>query len=295
MIIWQKQASAAWLALHQAHLAEKFGPSLALITRAGRSRSLVQIVCRRRGTAGKLRRDFGGTIALLSRNWRLPAPTHPPIRIGSRLKILSEAGAGPDEKGQLLIPPASAFGTGEHATTAMTLRLLEETTRRFSPSWRLFDAGTGTGILALAARRFGAGQALGLDNDPRAIANARQNARLNRIGRVKFVIGDILRFKPAEKYEIVTANLFSELLIAALPILRRALRENGTLILSGILRGQFPSVLAALEAGQLQLVKRRRRGKWIALVAARQKPVEGVPASDTLPASERLDCLQLRG
>ena len=117
---------------------------------------------------------------------------------------------------QLIIPAAGAFGTGEHATTAMSLRLLEEITRNLPPGWRLLDAGTGTGILALAARRLGASEVLGLDNDPRAVAHARQNARLNRISRARFIAADLLRWKPSARYEVVTANLFSELLIAAI-------------------------------------------------------------------------------
>jgi ribosomal protein L11 methyltransferase len=170
-------------------------------------------------------------------------------------------------KSRLVIPAAGAFGTGEHATTAMSLRLLEETTRNLSPGWRLFDAGAGAGILALAARRLGAGEVLGLDNDPRAVAHARQNARLNQISRARFLAGDVLLWKPTARYDVVTANLFSELLIAALPIFRRALRASGQLIVSGILREQAGSVEQALRRSGFHLEKRRRRGKWVALLA----------------------------
>ncbi len=208
--------------------------------------------------------------ASLPRNWLPCSPSHPPIRIGRRLEIVSETSGWTDQLRPLVIPAASAFGTGEHATTAMSLRLLEETTRKFPPDWGLLDIGTGTGILALAARKLGAAQALGIDNDPRAIAIARRNARLNGVGRVKFLVADILRFNPVARYEIVTANLFSELLITALPIFRRLLRGGGKLILSGILRDHAPAVVAALCPCKLQLVKLRRRGKWIALLAHRK-------------------------
>jgi ribosomal protein L11 methyltransferase len=148
----------------------------------------------------------------------------------------------------------------------MSLRLLEEPTRNIPPGWRLLDVGTGTGILALAARRLGAGQVIGLDNDPRAVIHARQNARLNRVTRATFLVADVLRWKPTERYDLITANLFSELLIAALPIFRRVLRPDGRLIISGILREQNASVVRALRRSGFRIETNRRRGKWITLL-----------------------------
>jgi ribosomal protein L11 methyltransferase len=231
------------------------------------------MVCRRVARAETAQRKFGGTIHELPHNWsKLPA-SHRLIRIGRRLEIVSEPERSREATGtpRLVIPCASAFGTGEHSTTAMSLRLLEETTRRLPVGWPLLDVGTGSGILALAARRLGAGEVLGIDIDPHAVAIARQNARLNRIGRTKFVTADILRFKPPRgHYEVVAANLFSELLIAALPAFGRALRPSGSLIVSGILREQAESVIRALPRAQLRLEKQRRRGKWVALLARRK-------------------------
>jgi ribosomal protein L11 methyltransferase len=181
----------------------------------------------------------------------------------------------------LVIPAAGAFGTGEHSTTAMTLRLLEETTRDFRAGWRLLDAGTGSGILALAARRFGAFETLGLDNDSRAVMNARRNAQLNHIARARFIVADILRFKPQNRYEVITANLFSELLIAVLPVFRRGLKAEGLLIISGILREQADSVLTALVCAGFDLEKKRRRGKWLAL-QARAGRKQGAAASSAV-------------
>ena len=76
----------------------------------------------------------------------------------------------------------------------------------------------------------------------------------------------------ARRYEVVTANLFSELLIAALPTLRHALRAKGYLIASGILHKQTEAVARALHRNAFQVEKQRRRGKWIAFLAARRKP-----------------------
>jgi ribosomal protein L11 methyltransferase len=274
MILWQKQASADWLAANELRLDQVARGGVAVISRPGKTRSLVQVTCRHRAQAEKLISEFGGVAWPLPRNWPKMAQSqraHAPIRIGRRLEIVSEPKRARKAGGkrQLVIPAAGAFGTGEHATTALSLRLLEETTRSLSPGWGLLDVGTGTGILALAARCLGAGEVFGVDNDPRAVAHARQNARLNQISQARFLARDILFWKPTTRYDIVTANLFSELLIAALPIFRRALRRRGRFIVSGILREQAESVVRALHRAGFHLEKQRRRGKWIALLAGR--------------------------
>jgi len=269
MILWQKQASPKWLTANEARLEEFAAARLAIITRPRRARSIAQVVCRRRSQAENLRRRFGGTIQMQPRNW-LQSPPHPPIRIGRTLQIVRKAENSNSARLQLIIPAAGAFGTGEHATTAMSLRLLEQVARSFPSGWRLLDAGTGTGILALAARRLGAAEVLGLDNDPWAIASARENVRLNRLRRTRFVTGDILQFKTVVRFEVVTANLFSELLMAALPVFRGTVRSGGTLIASGILREQAAEVIRALGRAGFHLEKQRRCGKWIALHATRK-------------------------
>src|SRR5213079_3237252 len=111
------------------------------------------------------------------------------------------------------------------------LRLLEKLTRRWKAGWSIIDLGTGSGILALAAKRFGATRVIGIDNDPIAISTAKENARLNQINDVQFRVGDVRCWKFQAKIDIFTANLFSELLIEILPRLKRA----RWLILSGIL------------------------------------------------------------
>ena len=272
MILWQKQASAEWLADNKA-LLEAFSPgNVAITARPGRVRSLVQVFCKNSSVAKELQRKFGGRATKLPRNWLVvfqPPRSLTPLRIGHRLEIVHEPTrtSKATDKPQLIIPAAGAFGTGEHATTAMSLRLLERATRSLAPGWRILDAGTGTGILALAAARGGAGRVLGLDNDPRAVAHARSNARLNRIRGTQFVRADVLTWRPAIRYDFITANLFSELLIAALPIFRRALRAEGRMIVSGVLREQASAVECALHRSGFHLKEKRRRGKWVALLA----------------------------
>jgi ribosomal protein L11 methyltransferase len=275
MMLWQKQVTPQWLAANELLLEEMAASDLAVISRPGKLRSLVQVICRRRAKIENLRREFGGVVRPLPRDWSKTAQSnqaHVPIRIGRRLEIVRQRGHSITTSSitQLVVPAAGAFGTGEHATTAMSLRLLEEIARDLPPGWRLLDAGTGTGIIALAARRLGARDVLGLDNDPRAVAQARQNARLNRISRARFIAADLLRWKSSARYEVVTANLFSELLIVALPTFRHALRAKGYLIASGILHEQTEAVARALRRNEFRVEIQRRRGKWIAFLAARK-------------------------
>jgi ribosomal protein L11 methyltransferase len=129
------------------------------------------------------------------------------------------------------------------------------------------DAGTGSGILAIAGSYFGARRVLALDNDPLACATAKRNARANGVGNVAFSTGDILKEKLIGKFEIITANLFSELVIGALPIWSRHLAPGGHLILSGILRSQESAVVRAMRRNRFIELEIRRRGKWIALLA----------------------------
>ena len=99
-------------------------------------------------------------------------------------------------RSHIIIPASLAFGTGEHATTAMSLRFLEQLTRFWNPGWSLADLGTGSGILALAAKCLGAARVIGIDNDPAAISVAKSNARLNKIRGASFQLGDVHTVEP---------------------------------------------------------------------------------------------------
>ena len=225
---------------------------LVLVQRPGRKRLEVEIACASRRDSCALVKKFGGRIEALPRNWlkQFAQADSKPIKIGKRLMVVrsinelehcsvrcpqrsSHSGARPHalrtahptahtiKPALLAIPASLAFGTGEHATTAMSLRLLEELTRRWERGWSLVDVGTGTGILALAAKYFGAGRVIGMDNDPAAISVAKSNARLNKIRDVSFQLGDVHKWHPAQKSDVITANLYSDLLLEILPKLAR--------------------------------------------------------------------------
>lgn len=145
----------------------------------------------------------------------------------------------------------------------MALRLLEQLTRRWNRGWSLTDLGTGSGILPLAAKCFGAGRVVGIDIDPTAISMAKLNARLNKIRGATFQLADVRKRKPAQKTHVIIASLYSRLLIEILPKLKR----SDWLILSGILRSQQTEVLCALLQDKIEIISIKRRGKWIAILA----------------------------
>jgi len=145
----------------------------------------------------------------------------------------------------------------------MSLRLLEQLTRAWKNGWSAADLGTGTGVLAFAAKRFGAQSVVGIDIDPTAISTAKANARLNRIDGVNFHLADVRKCNPAHATDVIAANLFSDLLIEILPNFKR----SGWLILSGIVRPQEGQLIAALGRTKLNVVRVKRRGKWITILA----------------------------
>jgi ribosomal protein L11 methyltransferase len=279
MYRWRKFAEPRWLQDYEELLQTHAGGALTVIERPGRSRIRLEVCCWDNRTAKHLLAEFGGQIERLPRDWlrriARAQKSGMPIQIGKRLLIANASEALTHRKTRrrrprhiLIIPAAAAFGTGEHATTAMCLRLLEAATRGWKDNWRMLDAGTGTGILALAGRCFGAQDLLAIDNDPRAIATAKENARANAIHGVHFVLGDAVRKSGRRKFDVITANLFSELLVSALPFWKTRLQKKGLMILSGVLREQESELLRALRANRFGIVRVRRRGKWIALLCS---------------------------
>jgi ribosomal protein L11 methyltransferase len=245
-----------------------------IISKPGRKRWQLEIACSSRNVSQKLIEEFGGRAEKLPRDWlKRSADLHKskPLKLGKRLLISDEeetlASRLSRHKGRshFLIPASAAFGTGEHVTTAMSLRFLEGLTREWEDGWSLADLGTGSGILALAAKRFGAGRVIGIDIDPKAISVAKANACLNKIDKVDFQLGDVRRWKPAIGWDIIAANLYSELLIEVLP----KLKWCNWLILSGVLRKQEDEFLGVLRRNNIKIVNLKRRGKWIAVLANR--------------------------
>jgi ribosomal protein L11 methyltransferase len=282
MYIWRKSTTSDWLRIRSENLTLRFGNVLAIVERPGNARAVLQISCATERDAHALVSEFGGSVERLRRDWLAHFARRArakPLRVGSRLVILrtQKKQTLTGKQRPLVIPAEAAFGTGEHATTAMCLRLLERSTRRLPPGWAILDAGIGSGVLALAGSCFGAKRIVAIDLDPLACATAKRNARANRIRNIEFITGDVLKEKLCGRFDIITANLFSATLIDALPIWSRRLRPRGSLILSGILRSQEKAMGRALKQNGFNVSEIRRRGKWVALLALPRTGQRAVP------------------
>jgi len=149
---------------------------------------------------------------------------------------------GPDV---IVITPSMGFGTGHHATTRLCLAALQtlDLTDKF-----VLDVGTGSGVLAIAADRLGAGRALGIDHDADAVQAACENLRINPAARrVSFAVAD-LRTATLPQAHVVTANLTGALLVQMAAVLLAPVTDGGTLIVSGLLSGERNEVVRALAA-----------------------------------------------
>jgi ribosomal protein L11 methyltransferase len=170
---------------------------------------------------------------------RLTQAEFDPIRISERLWIIPSWHAAPDSAAiNLKLDPGLAFGTGSHPTTRLCLQWLDS---HIAGGERVLDYGCGSGILAIAALKFGAGCAYGVDIDSQAVITAQANARNNAV-QADFYLPDATPDVPAD---IVIANILTNPLLALAPLLANACRDNGRIVLSGILAEQADKVITA--------------------------------------------------
>jgi ribosomal protein L11 methyltransferase len=229
-----------------------------------------------------LRQHGGSVVRLRPSAWLKAASARIVLPFPPYLCVVSEGDVPPPWKKlpRLLIPAGMAFGTGDHATTAMCLRQLLK--RGQGKRWRLLDLGTGSGILALAAAGQGH-EVTAMDFDPESIRTARANQALNTIrGKLHWVRADVTTWEPAGTslpFDLITANLFSALLQKSLPKMKRWLRPGAEMILSGILRTQSDDVLQTLSRLKLEVVQILRKGKWVCLIVRKNSSLVGRPAS----------------
>lgn len=167
---------------------------------------------------------------------RLTQSQFDPIRISSRLWIVPTWHTPTDPKAiNIALDPGLAFGTGSHPTTRLCLRWLDGNLRGGET---VLDYGCGSGILAIAAMKLGAGSATGVDIDAQAVQASRDNAGANRV-RANFFLPDDIRLA---QYDVVVANILTNPLRALTPLLSKATKSGGRIVLSGILAAQAAEV-----------------------------------------------------
>ena len=162
----------------------------------------------------------------------------------------------------LEIDPQMAFGTGEHATTRGCLRLLDAALR---PGDRVLDVGSGSGILAIAAVRLGAAEAVAVEPDADANLNARENLARNAVAsgvRIVEACADAELLRSLGSFDLVLANILSSVIVPLLPALRACLAPGGRLIVSGILRDEADVVAAAADRAGLSVARADEEDEW---------------------------------
>ena len=179
-----------------------------------------------------------------------------PLEISPRLAVMPSWAEFDLKEGQkrLVLDPGMSFGTGQHATTKSCLiaidRFLEEKRKAGEKAPVMLDAGSGSGILAIAALLLGAEKVDAFDIDPDTLETARENARENGIEDSLLTLQalPLLDFHPAFRYEIVAANILSSALLAGKERLLACCKKGGILILAGILDKEYENVKNAFEA-----------------------------------------------
>ena len=197
-------------------------------------------------------------------NWKA---FYKPMEIGERLIVIPDwEEADPHGRVALRMNPGLTFGTGSHATTRLCLQALEKLVH---PGMKVLDLGCGSGILSIAALLLGADSAFACDIDEKAVDVAYENAALNGVGREKYTVraGDVtsdqrLRKEMGGSWDIVVANIVSDVIIALAPTVGELLAENGVFICSGIIDDRAEEVKGKLEEAGFTILESRSSEGW---------------------------------
>ncbi len=211
------------------------------------------------GTLESTRREVEGD------DWLEIWKTHfRPLHISEKIVVCPEwikYESKPEEQ-VVLLDSNMAFGTGEHETTAMCLKLLQQ---YLTPQSVCIDVGCGSGILGISAIKLGAEYAYLTDIDYVAVESAKHNSQINGVADKVTVAHSNLLDNAEIKGDIMLANITAEILCGLAPSIPKNLKKGGTLILSGIIESRLQMVISAFTAQNLILEKTLKEGEWIAL------------------------------
>jgi ribosomal protein L11 methyltransferase len=281
LYVWSKLSSQKWADAWEERFSGGVQGSLVITTVPGRTMIRVELYCEKEKVALAVQKEFGGSVRKVKQqNWiALSAELPPPVKVRESLVICAArtkaemVAARKEHAGREVIgvPADMAFGTGHHATTATVLRLLVDESERYAKQgldWTMGDLGCGSGILAIAARKLGAKLAWGCDFDPKAVQVSKENGSRNGVPEVIFEEVDVLKWKPkkAQRWDVVAANLFADILENAFPTILKVMKPGGVVFLSGILHTQADECLRAGEAAGLVIERRIKIGKWVTAI-----------------------------
>ncbi len=262
-----RDAVAAWLVAHTGHAVEERSDG-ALV---GFAESEPQA----RGVEGCLRGSFPYDMRIAIRpvetvDWSTRWRDGMAARRLGRLTVLPTWLPVPQGAEVVVrIDPETAFGTGEHGSTRSALRLMERLVR---PGDRVLDLGSGSGILAIAAVKLGARQAIGVELDREAIPVAAANAALNQVEQaVEFIEGDAAALAPlCGPVDLVVSNILRGANVALLPAIRCALVAGGHAVFGGMEAVEAPLFRPELGANGFEVVDDALDEGWWAVASVRR-------------------------
>jgi ribosomal protein L11 methyltransferase len=195
-------------------------------------------------------------------NWK---KYYKPTRIGKNMIIKPEWEHYDAKDTDLIIEmdPGMAFGTGTHETTRMCIAALE---KYINKNTTVFDIGTGSGILAIAAAKLGAKEVIGVDIDPVAVDSAKANTKLNNLDNIEILQGDLMEVVDG-KAEVIVANIIAEIIIFLTDSIVKSLVKDGIFICSGIIKDKRISVEEKLKNSNFEILESNIDGEWVCIVA----------------------------
>ena len=190
-----------------------------------------------------------------------------PEKVGKRIVIVPTWETYEAKAGEIIVrlDPGAAFGTGQHETTALCIRTLE---RLVQPGMRIFDVGTGSGVLSICASKLGAREIVAMDFDPVACRVARENIEVNGVKNIAVCESDLLQ-QAHGKAHLIIANIVADIIIRLFDDVPDYLEDGGKLLLSGIIDDREGDVAAAAEARGIRIESVERDRGWVAMVASR--------------------------
>lgn len=203
-----------------------------------------------------------------SNNWKKYFHT---MEIGENLIVKPFWEETPDtDKKVFEINPGLSFGTGSHHTTRLCLEDIQNTAKSGD---KVLDLGCGSGILSVVSLMYGAESAVAIDIDPNSMDTAYDNLKRNNLPKEKYsvIIGNILSDEELqekileEKYDLILANIVADVIMAALPLVKKAIKSDGTFITSGIISDRAEEVIQAIKENGFEIISEKRSADWVEL------------------------------
>ncbi len=195
-------------------------------------------------------------------NWK---QYYKPTKVGEHIVVKPTWEDYEEKPGEVVVEldPGMAFGTGTHETTRMCIKALE---KKVEKDTTVFDIGTGSGILSIAAAKLGAKHVVGVDLDPVAVESAKKNLEFNKVNNIQILYGDLMEVVEG-KANIVVANILADIIMFLSEGVRAFIEDGGYFIASGILNTQRDKVTDKLKALDFKIEEVMEDGEWICIIA----------------------------